>query len=386
MLNAKQVQAISQLPGPVVTAYLNTMSVEPSHHPVVPAGLTWMKNEAESIARGLPAGERAQFQKQIHRIGKYLDGRHAKERSLVIFAGEGNWELVALQTQVRNELRWGSPNMAQLFWLMHSHKPMEVVVVYRKGARFFRYQLQDWALLEKQEFVIDSSQWKREEMGHVTGQGVHKTRGSQRNVFKDRLRAQYARLCRETAERAIVFCKSEKLAGIYLVGTDELVGMIQAEIPREFPSLVTHIKEDLGKLSDSGVQKTLAPLIAEEEKRNGEMPVRALCGSKNGVILGVDETLAELQKGRVRALVLHQDLELNLYCCSKCVRMDRTANSVCAKCGAERYATTLREVLPKLVSAQEVELAIVNGEAGAELKRVGGMGGWLREARRAAAR
>jgi hypothetical protein len=385
MLSAKQVQAISQLPGPVLTAYLNTMSAEPSHHPVVPVHLTWLKNEAEVVARSLPTGERARFYEQVRRLGRHFEGRHPQEKSLVIFAGPGTWELLPLQVEVQNELRWGKPGVSQLFWLTQAHRPFEVVVVDRKGARFFRHQLQEWVLLEKKEFAIDISQWKRAELGHVTGQGVHKTRGSQRNVFQDRLKAQYARLCEQVAERAAALRRTDNLAGIFLVGTGELAGMIEAAIPRELHWSVLRIKEDLGKLSDFEVQKALEPLLEEGERQNGTTPVSALFESKNGVILGVDETLMQLQRGRVRAVVLERDLEFRVNRCSKCGRMDRSEKRVCARCGASRRATTLHEVLPELVWTQEVELAIVSGEAGAPLRSVGGMGGWLREAKRAAA-
>ena len=379
MVSAKQVRAISQFPGPVLTVHLNTMSAEPSHHPPVSACLTWMKNKSESIARSLPTAERARFQKQLNRVGKYFADRHPHERSLVIFAGVGTWELVPLQLEVENELHWGRPDVSQLFWLIEEHRPLGIIVVDRTGVRFFRYQLHEWVQIEKKKFDIDISQWKKDELGHVTGQNVRKTRGTQRDVFEHRMEAQYARLCGQTAKRAAELCRRHNLAGIFLVGADHLVGPIDAAIPRELRELIVLIKEDLGKLSDPEVQKTLEPMIADWERRHEAARVSALLESKRSTILGIDETLAHVQKGRIRALVLGRDLDLGLHQCTKCGWMDRSADPVCAICGAARQATTLREVLPELVRTQDLKLEIVSGNAATTLKQVGGLGGWLRE-------
>jgi hypothetical protein len=362
------------------------MFAEPSHHPVVSACLTWMKNESKSIARSLPAAERARFQEQLTRVGKYLEDRHPQEKSLVIFAGVGTWELVRLQLEVANELHWGRPDVSQLFWLIEEHRPVGIIVVDRTGARFLRYQLQEWVQIEEMKFDIDITQWKKEELGHVTGQNVRKTRGTQRDVFEHRMEAQYARLCGLTAKRAATLSKKHNFAGIFFVGADHLVGPIKAAIPQELREQVVLIKEDLGKLSDPEVQKTLEPMIAEWERRHQAAPVSALLESKHGTILGIDETLAQVQKGRIRTLVLERDLDLRLHQCTQCGWMDRSADPVCRMCGGARHATTLREVLPDLVKTQHLKLEIVSGDAATTLKQVGGLGGWLREAKRLAAR
>ncbi len=386
MIDAKRARAISKLAGPVLTVQLNTMSAEPSHHPVVPASLTWMKNESESIARSLPPTERTRFQEQSKRVTKYFKGRHPQEKSLVIFAGSKTWESIPLQLEIENKLHWGRPDVSQLFWLIEEHKPLGIVVVDRKGARFFRYQLLEWHEIEKIKFDIDISQWRKKELGHVTGQRVRKTRGSQRDAFEDRMEAQYAGLCGQTAKRATALYKKHNLAGIFLVGDDRLAGPIDAALPRELRELVVRIKEDLGKLSNSEVQKTLEPMIADWERRHGALPVRALLESKRGTVLGIDETLAQLQKGRMRALVLERDLDAILHRCTKCGWMDRSTDPACATCRAARHEITLREALFQLIGGQELELQIVSGDAATPLKQVGGMGGWLREAKSAAAR
>lgn len=268
MVNVKQIQSIAELPGPVLTAYLNTMPPEPGRHVVVPVCVTWMKSECKSITRKLPARERAGFQRQLDATRRYLQERHPREKSLMIVAGAGTWELVPLRIPVKNELHWGRPELSQLLGFMEQHRAIGIIVVDRKAARLFRYRLHEWILMEKRRFAVDVSQWKNEELGHVTGQGVHKTRGSQRNVFERRWEAQYKRLCTHTAERMAGLCKKEHLGGIFLVGTGELIRGIEVAMPRELRNHVVLIRKDLGKMTDCEVQKTLEPMIEDWEQQN----------------------------------------------------------------------------------------------------------------------
>jgi hypothetical protein len=65
--------------------------------------------------------------------------------------------------------------------------------------------------------------------------------------------------------------------------------------------------------------------------------------------------------------------------------VDRSADPVCPKCGAGRHATTLKEVLPRLARIYKTELVVVDGAAAVQLRKIGGIAGWHRESKRAAA-
>lgn len=386
MLTVKEVLSFSQLPRPLLTLYLNTRSAEASHHPPVPADLTWLKKEGRTVARSLPPSERAPFQKELKRVEKFLHDRHPEERSIVIFAGRGVWRELPLQVGIKNELHWGKPITLQLLWLMDEHKPYCLIVVDGASARFFRYQLRETIELEEKKYAIDISQWKKKELGHVTGQMVQKTRGSQRDVFEHRMKAQYTRLCGETAKIAAELFKQEQFAGIFLVGSDHLTGPIQEAIPQELAHRVIPVKEDFGRLSSSELQERLEPTIEAWERQHEIALVAELLQSEHGSVAGVDESLAQLQKGRVRALVLTRDLNVSLRQCAKCGWIDRSADPVCPMCAGERRPVILLEILPELAKRHDAKLEFVSGEAGERLKKGGGMGAWLREAKLVATR
>jgi hypothetical protein len=381
MLNEMRVQSLRQMPGPLLTAYLRTISVDSSRHGLVPKYLTWLKQEAKSLAENVPHSERGLFQEQLSRLEDFLRGRIPEESGLVIFAGRGTWELVPLRLDVENELRWGKPSLAQLLWLVNEHKPYGIVVADRMKARFFRYSLGQIAELNEKKFEIDISQWKQEELGHVTGQGVRKTRGSQREAFGNRMNAQYQRLFHATANQIRDLCEKEGLTAVFLVGSDRLIKPIEAALPQGFHHPVVLVDENFGNLSATELQQRLQTRIATWEREYEARQVSALLESERGNVLGIDETLAELQNGKIRTLVVSWDLDARLQQCTNCGRMDRSADPSCSTCGSERRAVMLHDALPELARQFNTEMEVVSGESATKLQDAGGMGAWLRQAR-----
>jgi release factor family 10 len=379
LVNAKRLQFLSQLPSPLLTVYLDTKRAEAFRHGLVPDYLTWLKNEAKSLARSVPAAEEGFFHEQLKRIEEFLRGRMSQERGLVIFAGTAAREVVSLQVEVKNELRWGKPALSQLLCLANEHKPYCIVAVDRAGARFFRYGLGGMTNLAEKKFEVDISQWKKKELGHVTGQSVQKTRGSQRDTFDHRMDAQFEHLCRETATLAKSLCEREGLSAIFLVGSDRLIKPIEAGFPQEFRPRIVSVEEDLARIPFHDLQQRLEPKIAKWERDRSSALVNALLGNDRGTVAGIDETLAQIQKGKIRTLVLVRDLDANLSQCVQCGWADRSSDPVCPACGSKRRSVTLRDVLPELILHSEIEVEVVTGEAAAKLKEAGGVGARLRQ-------
>ena len=117
-------------------------------------------------------------------------------------------------------------------WLASEHKPYGFVAVDRTGAHFFHYWFGEIVEHGQKKFDIDTSQWKKKELGHFTGQGIRKTRGTQRDVFEKRMVSQYARLCRETAQQAADLCGRMHLAAVFVVGPERLIKQIKAKFPK----------------------------------------------------------------------------------------------------------------------------------------------------------
>lgn len=377
MLNAKRLHSLSKLPAPVLTVYLNIASVEASQHTPVRRYLIWLRAEAKSLVERVPASERELFWEQLHRVEEFLRDRVPQGRGLVVFAGLATWETVSLQTEIGNELHWGKPAVSRLQWLAAEHGPYCIVAVDRGGARFFSYSLGEMVPLRETVFVVDISQWKKKDLGHVSRPGIRKTRGSQRDVFEHRMDAQYEHVCRETAEQANHLRKKEHFATIFLVGSVRLIEPIEKEFPEEDRQRVVLILKDLGKLAPHELQQHVEPEIEKWERERESALVNELLGSERGVVVGIDETLAQLQDGKLRRLVLASNFDADLRQCLRCRWADRSADPVCSVCRGERRPITLRDALPDLVLRSETDVVVVSGEAAKRLEDAGGIGAWL---------
>jgi hypothetical protein len=378
MLNLRLVQSFSRLPQPILTVYLNASPAGRARRILVPPYLIWLKTRAKRLAEGLAGPERDLFQKQMNRAEKFLSQHVPRQRGLLIFAGPKTWELVPLPLEVKNELHWGKPALAQLFWTLSERKPYGAVVVDRSGVRFFRYWLGEMTELEQKKFRIDISQWRKKELGHFARLGIKKTRGSQRDVFDHRMEAQYRRICRETARTAKDLVAKQRLAAIFLVGPDRLIQFIQEGIPQDLRRDTVLVDQSPVKASLLDLQRRLETGITEWKAKHNTELVAFLSGNDPGAVIGLDETLARLQRKEMRALVVAEDLEASLHRCVKCGWTDRSADPVCSRCGGKREAETLREILPELAGIYEVDVEVVGGRGAERLKKAGGLAGWLR--------
>jgi Bacterial archaeo-eukaryotic release factor family 10 len=86
--------------------------------------------------------------------------------------------------------------------------------------------------------------------------------------------AQYARLCRQTAEHVKNLCRQNGLFAILLVGSSRLAEPIKAEFPRELRNRTLLIKEDFGRLTLSALKNRLSGVTSVWEQ--GIEPTRLL--------------------------------------------------------------------------------------------------------------
>jgi len=105
--------------------------------------------------------------------------------------------------------------------------------------------------------------------------------------------------------------------------------------------------------------------------------VKLLQASNRTAVTLPDEVLAQFQNGRIRALVVAQDLELALRQCPKCGLANRAADRACAICGTARQKITLTDLLGQRLNDDNVDVEFVGAAAGRLLRRTGGLGGWL---------
>jgi hypothetical protein len=270
-----------------------------------------------------------------------------------------------------------------LFRLVSEHVPYGVVVVDHHAARFFRLHLGELTQLGEQRYDIDESQWKRTDLGQIASERTRKAHGPDRDLYQHRMQAQFEHCYRETADRAMAFSKEYCFAGLFLAGLEPLLASLRAKFPLAAP--VVLVPEDLGGFSPKEIRRRLEPLVAQHERTRQIAEVEQLLSAANGTVTNTDETLARLQKGTIRTLVVAADRDFHVRECAECGALNRSSDLLCPDCGGERHDIALFDILPRLAAARGTAVEFVIGEAAETLAVTGGMGGWLRQSARNAA-
>jgi len=377
MLQPDVIQSLPSPAGPVLTVYLATDQAKQNNRGPKPGYLARLRSHAKVTVQTLPAEEQEAFRKQLQRIESYLEREPPRCRGAVIFAGRDRWEYVALPVEVEEEIQWGKPALAQMLWVLDEHKRYGVVVPDRKRARFFLHWLGELHEMEKKEFRVEVS--KRKELGPVARVGVRISRGTNRDAFEHHVAAEYAHYDREIAERIRCWFAAERLECVFLVGLAEMVKAIRNKVAPTLKERVVLVEEDLSWASQTELLDRIGPTVASYKRKCELEVIEAMMGEAGRVVLGVDETLAQLQQGKIHSVVVAKGLNGSLQQCVRCSWADRTSDPACPACRGKRKNVALRDVLPELVRNYDAELEIVTGEGAARLQENGGIGAWLRE-------
>jgi len=378
MLKHDLIESLPELPAPVLTVYLDTDRSKSVNRGLEPAYLISLKSRGKLLQEKLPPEDRDLFQELLARVEDYLRLHPPHAKGAVIFSGRDSWEFVPLEAEIEDEIHWGAPDLAQLFWLMDEHRPYGIVTVSRKRAEFFLYQLGEMLELEDKEFTVEPS--KEKEMGPVARSGgVRVSRGTAHDVFDHHMDAQYARYYRQIAEDIRRWSEAKDFQSTFVLGPVEMVNGVQKELPEAMREKVMPVGEDLGWVSRADLHQRIEPIVVKHEDERKAAIVDALLSEDRGHLVGLDETLARLQQGRVRKLVVAKGLDASLKRCGECLWVDRTTDPMCPACGRERHIVTLRDILPELARRYKASVEVVSGEAGRKLERAGGIGAWLHE-------
>ena len=383
MVSRALLSSLSELPQPLLTVYLDTNPGEGDNQRSTPAYVAWIKTEARSVARDVPPSERRSFHDQVNRVEEFLRDQSEKERGLIIFAGPETWQEIPVKVKLMNELHWGGPAVSQIVGLVDEQKPSCIVVVDRAGARFFRHDLGELAEFPEMKFEIDASNWKRKDGEHNARRPAQMAHGPQRDAFEQRMDAQYLHGCQKVAEHTTALCRKEGLFSLFLVGSKRLIEPVESGLPPEIHDRAMLIEEDLARVSPVDLLHHLAPKIAAWAKDLAVSRIQKLLEGEAKTVVGIDETLAQIQNGTVSTVLLARGLEANLRRCVQCGLTSRSADPICPSCGGARQDILLSEALPELARANHTELEVVEGQEARPLIESGGMGGWLRRPRQA---
>lgn len=203
--------------------------------------------------------------------------------------------------------------------------------------------------------------------------------GNQRDAFNQRMDAQYLHLCREVAKRVETLSKKQSLPSVFLVGSKRLTEPVEVALPQNIRRNVTLLAEDLARVPHDVLQTHISSAISAQGEQYAERLVDRLLKDESDVVLGLDETLAQLQKGCISKVIVARGLDRTIKQCTKCGLVNGAADPMCSACGIKRRAARFSDALPALLQLHRTDIAMVSGAAAERLYKVGGIGGWLRQ-------
>lgn len=373
MLKAEQLDRLPELPGPVLTAYLD---VNPGNLRNQRGGgrspaAIWMRDRARYLAAGLPAPEARALRREMRRLDEFLSASRAGAKSLVAFSGPRAWEVLRLEVAVEEELYWGPPALGQLLWLADEHQPCGAVAIERSGARFFRFWMGEAWEEPPRPFSIDRSQWRPRTL--VMGVGVEVENYRQRET------EHFERFYREVAAQSQAWARRRSLRPLVLLGGTEAVDGVRDAFPAAWRRDLIVVSELPSGSNASEIAARVGPELERwrREQESGEVEQALGAAERGEAVTGVDATLAALQEGRIRRLLVSRDLRGRVRLCPRCGWVDRSPQIACPQCGAGREAQSLRAMLPLLARKFSVPVAVVAGGAAGRLAAAEGMAGWL---------
>jgi hypothetical protein len=380
------VSSLAELAQPLLTVYLDTDTRESDNQRYVPSYFTWLKAAANTRRAQVPERERKLFDAQLKRVETFLANQRSRPRGLLIFGGPKTWEQIAFELPLANELHWGKPALSQLISVLNEQMPSCIVAVDRMGARYFRYFAGEMQEYPEQRFLIDTSQWKRKEHAHMARRATRMPHGPERDAFTHRVEDEYRHLYRQVADRTKTLCAKDRFSSIFLVGAKRFIVPIESQLPRDLRGRVVLVDEDLARIPQRALQRHLAPVIAARATDVMRRRVDDLLNGGDRTVVGIDETLAQVQAGAISTLIFVHGLETTLRRCTACGAASRSADPVCVSCGGRRERIMLRDALPELARINRCEIEVVSAEAGIRLSASGGIGGWRRRQTREASR
>lgn len=373
---------LSQLPPPVLTAYIDVNPANPRNQGVPRGYLTWLSSAGQALRRELPQNAQKPFRQQLKRVERFLQTKRPRGRSVVALAGSHVWEFIPLQVDVTEELHWGKPSLQQMTWVLDEHRPRGAIVIDGSGARFFRFWLGTVIEDEPAVFSVDISSWRKPHLVGPSTSAVAKQFGVQRDRVAARMAAQRDRFVRTLGQRVVAWSGERDLDQVVLVGAPGELETLTGAMPAWFRERTVVVHKTLSRTTAGDVRKRVQSLLEKWERDYEERLVDDLASGQRSrrTVVGLDRTLAELQKGRVRELVVARGINGSVRECLNCGWIDRSADTTCAICGGERRPRTLRTSIPELAGAAGVPVEVVAGKAAKKLLLSGGVGALLRSA------
>ena len=373
MISREQIQQLIDRPdadGGVLSVYLD-MSVNENQKRTYQVFLNQKKAEFPELDSDRPNHHNEPLGAAFERVEKWLgSGFDESKKGVALFTEiDGDW-FEAHQVSVPLENRvalYHRPIVAPLVEILERYHHHGVVLVDREHLRLMSLFL-DQTLNERE---VETEPYPAP---HDVKRG-----GFSAKDFQDRKAEETKHFFREFADEVRDFVRRHRPDDLILLGTHENVQKFREFLPDSVRKLVTHTDRMDIEATAPEIRERLSPVfqqrLEEEEARVVEI-LRERVQESHKAVAGVEETLKELQEGKLEALVVARGLSDRGGRCGSCGFFLVSESGSCPYCGGSvENSVDLGETMVRLAADQGIEVDFVPATALGEL---GGVGGLLR--------
>lgn len=305
----------------------------------------------------------------FERVEEWLDSEYDEsKKGVVVFTEvDGEWlEAYQLSVPVQNRLEvYERPIVAPLVEVFERYHHHGVVLVDREHLRLMSIFL-DQTLNERE---VETEPYPAP---HDIRRG-----GFSAKDYQDRKAEETRHFFKEFAEEVESFVRRHEPDDLILLGTHENVQKFREFLPDTVRKLISYTDRMDIEASAPEIQERLAPVFAarlEEEEARVVQMLRERVQQAHKAVAGLDDTLRELQEGKLEALVISNELSDQGGRCNSCGFFLARREGSCPYCGGSvRDAVNLCEAMVRMAADQGIAIDFVPPSAVGELGGVGGL-------------
>lgn len=197
--------------------------------------------------------------------------------------------------------------------------------------------------------------------------------------FQKRKEEEARHFFREFAAEVERFDRLHRPHDLTLLGTHENVKKFEEFLSEPIRKKVVHIDRAEIDATPTDIRQKLAPVFERQLEREEAEAVNLLrerIGQSHKAVAGFDQTLEQLQEGKVETLIIARDNQVSGGRCGTCNFLLARTGGACPYCGGEvSDGIDLVEEMVRMAEEQDARVGFV---AASTLVDVGGVGGLLR--------
>jgi peptide subunit release factor 1 (eRF1) len=332
-------------------------------------------NVLREVEETLDNRQQTDFQVDSIRIQDFVEGYRPQAKGLVIFSdsSEDFFWVNEVHVPVKTEVRWSEmPYLRPLIEMIDEHERYGVILTDRSQTRLFSIFL--GAIEEYREALAEADVTRSKSSGrdHIRSQTGQERRADTRALYHLK---RVAKIMEGVADRL-------EFDRLVLAGPVEATNEVYHQLSK---ALRAKVIGTVALAIDANERHVLAETLKlmKGAERTGEIEIVEhlieAAEKQEQATIGLDQTLAAVQSGRVRRLVYAEGWATSGSRCSNCSSLIGNGEQICGYCGAALHEVNdLLARAARRVVAMGGDVEQVRGDAATRLQGAGGIGAFLR--------